>query len=108
MLCLFATSCASTGGKNSDKTDDIPEEPMLFADWQYRGFGQDYPYWAESALKEGESAAVQIQFAQNLDMLISHEAEESESNAVQETWVYIDPYYEEYEYRYAYIKILEE
>lgn len=108
MLCLFATGCASTGGKNHDKSDNTPSIPLLFADWQYKGFGKEYPLWAENALKQGETETIQIQFGQNLDMLIPHEYEEAESNVVKETWVYIDPYYEEYEYRYAYIKIVEE
>ena len=36
-------------------------------------------------------------------MLIPHE--ELESNVISEIWVYIDPYYEEYEERYAYITL---
>ena len=51
MLCLFITACASTGAGKSAKGDDIFEAPPLFLDWQYRGFGQEYPQWAEDALK---------------------------------------------------------
>ncbi|MBO4630092.1 MAG: hypothetical protein J5687_09100 [Treponema sp.] len=113
MLCLFITACASTGAGKSAQ-DDVFEAPPLFLDWQYKGFGQEYPQWAEDALKEGESATVTIQFGQNLDMLIPHEQEEAEEaeenaeNVVKQTWVYIDPYYEDYEERYVYIRIVEE
>ena len=47
-------------------------------------------------------------------MLIPHEYEEAEEaeenaeNVVKQTWVYIDPYYEDYEERYVYIRIVEE
>ena len=112
--CLFATGCASTGAGKGAETEEAFVEPPLFLDWQYKGFGQEYPQWAEQALKEGESAAVSIQFGQNLDMLIPHEYEETQEieeeteNAVKiikQTWVYIDPYYGEYEARYAFITL---
>ena len=102
--CLFATGCASTGAGKGAETEDAFVEPPLFLDWQYKGFGQEYPQWAEDALKEGASAAITIQFGENLDMLIPHEYEETEEN-VKQTWVYIDPYYEEYEERYVYITL---
>ena len=114
ILCLFITACASTGAGKSAQDDDVFVEPPLFLDWQYKGFGQEYPQWAEDALKEGESSTVKIQFGQNLDMLIPHEYEETEEaeenveNVVKQTWVYIDPYYEDYEERYVYIRIVEE
>ena len=38
-------------------------------------------------------------------MLIPHESEEPDSNILAQTWVYINPYYEEYEERYAYITL---
>ncbi len=103
VLCLLFTGCASTGDGNAKNVDDLPEEPPLFSDWQYKGFGQEYPVWAEEVLKEGASSTISIQFGQNLDMLIPHE--ELESNVISEIWVYIDPYYEEYEERYAYITL---
>ena len=112
LVSLFFISCASTGAGNSAKGDDVFEEPPLFLDWQYRGFGQEYPQWAEDALKAGESSTVTIQFGQNLDMLIPHEYEETEEaeqnaeNIVKQTWVYIDPYYEDYEERYVYIRVV--
>ena len=107
MLCLFITSCASNSG-GSDTHEQEPQIPLFFADWQYRGFGQEYPFWAESALKEGPSATIEIKFGENLDVLIPHEYEEIESHVVKETWVYIDPYYDEYEERYAFIRMMEE
>ena len=103
--CLFATGCASTGSGKGGSSEDTFVAPPLFLDWQYKGFGQEYPQWAEDALKEGASAAITIQFGENLDMLIPHEYEETEEN-VKQTWVYIDPYYEEYEERYVYIRVV--
>ena len=103
-LCLFITACAST----TTPLEVVEEEvqiPLFFADWQYRGFGQEYPLWAETAIKEGESATIQIRFGKNLDMLIPHDQEVPESNVAAEIWVYIDPYYEEFEERYAYITL---
>ena len=111
LVSLFFVSCASTGAGKSAQ-DDVSEAPPLFLDWQYKGFGQEYPQWAEDALKEGESSTVTIQFGQNLDMLIPHEYEETEEaeenteNVVKQTWVYIDPYYEDYEERYVYIRVV--
>ena len=111
LVSLFFVSCASTGAGKSAQ-GDVFEAPPLFLDWQYKGFGQEYPQWAEDALKEGESSTVTIQFGQNLDMLIPHEYEETEEaeenaeNVVKQTWVYIDPYYEDYEERYVYIRVV--
>ncbi len=107
LVSLFFVSCASTGSGKGGSSEDAFVAPPLFLDWQYKGFGQEYPQWAEDALKEGASAAITIQFSENLDMLIPHEYEEIEEN-VKQTWVYIDPYYEEYEERYVYIRIVEE
>ena len=107
LVSLFFISCASPGAGKSGSSEDVFEEPPLFLDWQYKGFGQEYPQWAEDALKEGASAAITIQFGQNLDMLLPHEYEQVEEteekveNVVKQTWVYIDPYYEEYEERYV-------
>ena len=108
MLCLFITSCASTSVSSEVEEEEL-QIPPLFSDWQYRGFGTEYPLWAEQALKEGNSQTIEIRFGQNLDVLIPHEYEneyeETESNVFKEIWVYIDPYYEEYEERYAYITL---
>ena len=52
LVSLFFVSCASTGAGKSAKGDDIFEAPPLFLDWQYRGFGQEYPQWAEELLKK--------------------------------------------------------
>ena len=105
LTSLLFAGCASTTAGRGTEPEDIFEEPRLFADWQYKGFGQEYPQWAEDSLKEGESERVEIHFGQNLDMLIPHEDEETETNVIKETWVYIDPYYEEYEERYVYITL---
>ena len=102
---LSAFSCASSKVSKSQPEGEKEEEPLLFADWQYKGFGQEYPQWAESALKEGPSSTIEIHFGENLDMLLSHEAEEADENIVKQIWVYIDPYYEEYEERYVYITL---
>lgn len=101
--CLLITGCASTD--SGEKSKDLQEPELLFLDWQYKGFGQEYPQWAEDALKEGASQTVDIHFGQDLDMLIPHESEEPDSNILAQTWVYINPYYEEYEERYAYITL---
>ena len=101
--CLLITGCASTdSGKNPQ---DIQEPELLFLDWQYKGFGQEYPLWAEDVLKEGASETVDIKFGEDLDMLIPHESEETAPDIKAQIWVYIDPYYEEYEERYAYITL---
>ncbi len=105
LVSLFFISCASTGAGRTGSSDDVFEEPPLFLDWQYKGFGEEYPQWAEDALKEADSAAITIQFGENLDMLIPHEYEEADGNTEKQIWVYIDPYYEEYEERYAYITL---
>ena len=106
LACLFILSgCASTGADKTEQSlEETPQIP-LFADWKYKGFGQEYPKWAEDALKEGASSTVEIHFGNNLDMLIWHEQKEIESNVIAQTWVYIDPYYDEYEERYAYITL---
>ena len=120
VLSLFVTGCASTGGNKSDNSSDIVSEPGLFADWQYRGFGQEYPLWAEAALNndtpslinffpqlEGKENQLKIiiRSASDVDLLLQSSQPESESGVLDEIWVYIDPYYEEYEDRYYYIKI---
>lgn len=50
ILCLLAIfmsffSCATT----SENVQ--PEEKLRFDDWKYMGFGQDIPYWVETAVK---------------------------------------------------------
>ena len=106
LVSLFFISCASTGAGRTGSSDDVFEEPPLFLDWQYKGFGEEYPQWAEDALKEADSSAITIQFGENLDMLIPHEYEEVDGNTEKQIWVYIDPYYDEYEKRYAYIRVV--
>ena len=105
LIGLLFAGCASTGAGKNTEPEDVFEEPRLFADWQYKGFGQEYPQWAEDLLKQGASPTVEIHFGQNLDMLIPHEYEEAQENGVKQIWVYIDPYYEGYEERYAYITL---
>ena len=99
--CLFLSACATTGSKTG-QIEDIPQEPLLFADWQYKGFGEEYPQWAEDALKNEAQSEISISFGSDLDMLLHHD---SDASVVAETWVYIDPYYYEYEERYAYITL---
>ena len=120
-LCLFLTACASTGSNKKSAAE--PEIPQLFADWQYRGFGQEYPFWAESVLNNDYESLVQffpelegkleeiqvaVQFGQNVDMFSQYEISDEDQKVLGETWVFIDPYYESYEESYAYIKLWQE
>lgn len=139
LLCILITGCASKGSNDSEQTIEESEEIFLFSDWQYRGFGQEYPLWAESALKndiqslieffpelEGKESQIEItvQFGKNVDMLTNHETVKNDvlpeeevledldapetlpaAKVYAETWVYINPDYNEYEENYAYIKI---
>lgn len=139
LLCILITGCASKGSNDSEQIIEESEEIFLFSDWQYRGFGQEYPLWAESALKndiqslieffpelEGKESQIEItvQFGKNVDMLTNHETVKNDvlpeeevledldapetlpaAKVYAETWVYINPDYNEYEDNYAYIKI---
>lgn len=129
VLCiLFLTSCASAGRTDNDKSssDSLAPEP-LFSDWQYRGFGNDYPYWCESVLKEEDVSAlaaffpeidghekdvnITVSYGMNLDMctLADHgevlEISNLSAKLIAKSWVMINPVYEDFSYPYIYIRL---
>ena len=120
-VCLLFTGCASNGSIKGNSPKELESQPALFADWKYKGFGQEYPLWAEAVIKEdfetvadllgltsisdGEMVyCADIYYGENLDLLLKYESAPDE-NLVKDIWCYIDPYYGEYEERYVYITL---
>ena len=119
-VCLLFFGCASNGSLKGKSLEELETKPSLFADWKYKGFGQEYPLWAEAALAHDAEGLVQffpeltgkenqikisVVFSDNFDVLLYNEA--LAEAVLAQTWVYINPEYEEYNERYAYI-VLEE
>ena len=120
-VCLLFTGCASNGSIKGNSPKELESQPALFADWKYKGFGQEYPLWAEAVVKRdleraaellglpylSEEAVVyrtDLYYGENLDLLLKYENPEDQQ-LIKDTWCYIDPYYEEYEDRYVYITL---
>jgi len=120
-VCLSFTGCASNGSIKGNSPKELESQPALFADWKYKGFGQEYPLWAEAVVKRdleraaellglpylSEEAVVyrtDLYYGENLDLLLKYENPEDQQ-LIKDTWCYIDPYYEEYEDRYVYITL---
>lgn len=120
-VCLLFTGCASNGSIKGNSSKELESQPALFADWKYKGFGQEYPLWAEAVVKRdleraaellglpylSEEAVVyrtDLYYGENLDLLLKYENPEDQQ-LIKDTWCYIDPYYEEYEDRYVYITL---
>ena len=120
-VCLLFTGCASNGSIKGNSPKELQSQPALFADWKYKGFGQEYPLWAEAVVKRdleraaellglpylSEEAVVyrtDLYYGENLDLLLKYENPEDQQ-LIKDTWCYIDPYYEEYEDRYVYITL---
>ena len=58
-IVLFSlVSCASKGGEEA--FEPAGPEKEMFLDWQYRGFGAEYPLWCESALKKDIKALARV------------------------------------------------
>lgn len=120
-VCLLFSGCASNDSIKGNSPKELESQPALFADWKYKGFGQEYPLWAEAVVKRdleraaellglpylSEEAVVyrtDLYYGENLDLLLKYENPEDQQ-LIKDTWCYIDPYYEEYEDRYVYITL---
>lgn len=120
-VCLLFTGCASNGSIKGNSPKELESQPALFADWKYKGFGQEYPLWAEAVVKRDLERAAELlglpylseeaviyrtdlYYGENLDLLLKYENPEDQQ-LIKDTWCYIDPYYEEYEDRYVYITL---
>lgn len=119
--CIFVifinVSCASKpsssisekAGKNSEITTEESRETeeiiLMFDDWKYKGFNNEYPLWAEFAIKNDISNLqkvlnitsenninIIIHSGTNIDQLIHKLGNElsNESELIQ-TWVHINP-----------------
>ena len=124
LISLFLSACASKAGSKDKTQGDLEAQPLLFADWKYKGFGQEYPLWAEAVLKgeveragdllglsllSGEAVAYKadVYYGENLDILLKYE-DPSDENLIKETWCYLDSYYEQSENKYVYITLRRE
>jgi len=129
ILVLFSlfliTGCATTENVSSSESPDeiIPIIPV-FDDWQYKGFGKEYPQWMEYALYEDKDnlskvfpQLLQPDFEINIMIfegsdsdMCRHKADEvtydeSEAWLVTESWARINYEYEVRDRPYVYIKI---
>ncbi len=115
---FFLTGCASTDKSRDPAKDVVP--PPLFEDWQYRGFGSEYPAWCEVVLlnkdfKELENFFPEIQGhlsrvycfhagANTVDnasaILTNEELLNKGDKILAKTWVKVNPYYEEFDNPY--------
>ena len=117
---FFLTGCASTDKSRDPAKDVVP--PPLFEDWQYRGFGSEYPAWCEVVLlnddhwnEEIEPFFPEIQgnldnlycmriAADSVDIcsatLTNEELIKMADRVIARTWVKINPYYEEFDREY--------
>lgn len=120
-VCLLFSGCASNGSIKGNSPKELESQPALFADWKYKGFGQEYPLWAEAVVKRDLERAAELlglpylseeaviyrtdlYYGENLDLLLKYENPEDQQ-LIKDTWCYIDPYYGEYEDRYVYITL---
>ena len=51
-VCLLFFGCASNGSLKGKSLEELETKPSLFADWKYKGFGQEYPLWAEAVINQ--------------------------------------------------------
>ncbi|MBO4532080.1 MAG: hypothetical protein J5726_00070 [Treponema sp.] len=120
---FFVTGCAST--KKQDSALKTPEDIQRFDDWQYRGFGKEYPEWAQLVLdekfeelkdyfsyinKDGLDLCVIKVDGTDSDMCRHKINEvsytEEEAWLIEETWVRLnEQYYGQLENPYVYIRI---
>ena len=120
---FFVTGCAST--QKSDSALQTAQDVQRFDDWQYRGFGKEYPDWAELVLDEKFEELKEYFSSINKDGLnlnvikvdgtdsdmCRHKITEvsySEEEAwmIEETWVRLnEQYYGQLENPYVYIRI---
>lgn len=130
LLLLFTasfhifTGCASTNKADSG-FDTLNQAAPRFDDWQYRGFGKEYPEWAQLVLdekfeelkdyfssinKDGLDLCVIKVDGTDSDMCRHkiNEVSYSEEEAwmIEETWVRLnEQYYGQMENPYVYIRI---
>ena len=122
LLTVVFSGCASKD-RPEDKDIILEAEPveLFFSDWQYSGFGSEYPQWAEAFLlgqAQNESSQEQELIVitadgKNVDICKILADEKSAGfpaeNLINETWVIINPEYEGFENPYTnpyvYIKI---
>ena len=120
---FFVSGCAST--KKQDSALKTPEDIQRFDDWQYRGFGKEYPEWAQLVLdekfeelkdyfsyinKDGLNLCVIKVDGTDSDMCRHKINEvsytEEEAWLIEETWVRLnEQYYGQLENPYVYIRI---
>ena len=113
LFILFAflfVGCASVEKGNKSQTEEVFEEQRLFSDWQYSGFGSEYPQWAEAVvLGQGTEYFVVMAEGESVDLckVLADEksAQEDEEKLVSEIWVKINQNYEGFENPYFYIKL---
>lgn len=134
--CIFVifinVSCASkTSTSNSEQieksseilTEESKEKEeiiLMFDDWKYKGFNNEYPLWVEFAIKNDISNLqkvlnitsenninIIIHSGTNIDQLIHKLGNElsNESELIQ-TWVHINPQINCNYYDYVAIKII--
>ena len=115
---FFLFSCASVDKTVEEEVE--PELPPLFEDWQYRGFGSEYPAWCEVILLNKDFKELKDFFPEIQDQLGRVYCSTVEANTVDscsatltneeflntgdkllaKTWVKINPFYEEFDSAY--------
>lgn len=104
-----SSSISEKAGKNSEITTEESKEKeeiiLMFDDWKYKGFNNEYPLWVEFAIKNDISNLqkvlnitsehkinIIIHSGTNIDQLIHKLGNElsNESELIQ-TWVHINP-----------------
>jgi hypothetical protein len=104
-----SSSISEKAGKNSEITTEESKENeeiiLMFDDWKYKGFNNEYPLWAEFAIKNDisnlqkvlnitseQKINIIIHSGTNIDQLIHKLGNElsNESELIQ-TWVHINP-----------------
>ena len=121
-LCLlslfFFFSCASVDKEEQPAVE--PDLPPLFEDWQYRGFGSEYPAWCEVILLNKDFKELKDFFSEIPDQLgcvycsrvgadtvdscsatlTNEEFLNTGDKILAKTWVKINPYYEQFDMPY--------
>ena len=115
---FFLFSCASVDKEEQPAVE--PDLPPLFEDWQYRGFGSEYPAWCEVILLNKDFKELKDFFPEIPDQLgrvycsrVGADTVDSCSatltnedflntgdKILAKTWVKINPYYEQFDMPY--------
>lgn len=113
---LGFTACGSTKAQKNASELEPPVEELLFADWQYRGFGSEYPQWAEQIVlgnHDSNNIVILVQ-GESVDfckvLADGKSAALPQEKLIAETWVMINPSYETFESEndYYYIKMYQQ